>query len=325
MSLQGTPTSAHKKSPARSQSDSVELVVKAKTSPQHHYSTSSHSSAGLLSPENSVPSVSVGPASNVPSMWTAGEDSFDGDFSMDLDMITEENSDTLLGGDSELVPLLNEINTLHNRKLTSYKRLLERTQHSSAAQLHALQAEVRVLREQLQNGGGGRRTGNRGLRIGNGQDELDGGGYLCSSCGGQGGKGKKRYRAGSRGFESAGVLDERLAVIESQMAQLLVETRALRKQMARSEQYCLQIMRKSDEYTDRLVAIEVMLPMAQPGIVGTSRLGSGMLQLPKKRRIVEDSEEEEEREESEDEEEGEEEGEGAPAPKKKRTAESEEE
>ncbi|KAJ3915399.1 hypothetical protein F5877DRAFT_48654 [Lentinula edodes] len=103
---------------------------------------------------------------------------------MDLDMITEENSDTLLGGDSELVPLLNEINTLHNRKLTSYKRLLERAQHSSAAQLHALQAEVRMLREQLQNGGGGGRTGNRGLLIGNG------------------GKGKRRYWAGWRGFES---------------------------------------------------------------------------------------------------------------------------
>ncbi|KAH7877376.1 uncharacterized protein C8R40DRAFT_1095821 [Lentinula edodes] len=206
MSLQGTPTSAHKKSLARSPSDSVQIVVKAKTSPQHHHSTSSHSSAGLFSPENSVPSVPVGPASNVPSMWTAGEDSFDGDFSMDLDMITEENSDTLLGGDSELVPLLNEINTLHNRKLTSYKRLLERAQHSSAAQLHALQAEVRMLREQLQNGGGGGRTGNRGLLIGNGQDELDGlldgGGYLCSNCGGPGGKGKRRYWAGWRGFES---------------------------------------------------------------------------------------------------------------------------
>ncbi|KAJ3759396.1 hypothetical protein EV360DRAFT_94165 [Lentinula raphanica] len=127
---------------------------------------------------------------------------------MDLDMITEENSDTLLGGDSDLVPLLNQINALHTRKLTSYKRLLERAQHSSAAQLHALQAEVRMLREQLQlNGGsGGRRGGGRGLLIGNGEDELegflDGGGYLCSNCGGPGGKGKRKYWAGWRGFDS---------------------------------------------------------------------------------------------------------------------------
>ncbi|KAJ3847315.1 WD40-repeat-containing domain protein [Lentinula lateritia] len=63
-----------------------------------------------------------------------------------------------------------------------------------------------MLREQLQNGGGGGRTGNRGLLIGNGQDELDGlldgGGYLCSNCGGPGGKGKRKYWAGWKGFES---------------------------------------------------------------------------------------------------------------------------
>ncbi|KAG5645388.1 hypothetical protein DXG03_006341 [Asterophora parasitica] len=36
---------------------------------------------------------------------------------------------------------------LHTRKILHYKRLLERAQASTAAQLHALQAEVRVLRE----------------------------------------------------------------------------------------------------------------------------------------------------------------------------------
>jgi len=40
--------------------------------------------------------------------------------------------------------------TLHTRKIQNYKRLLERTQTSSAAQLHALQAQLRILRE---NGG----------------------------------------------------------------------------------------------------------------------------------------------------------------------------
>lgn len=138
-------------------------------------------------------------------MWVAGEESS----SFDLDMITEdleENSDTLLGGDSDLVPLLNQVNSLHTRKVTSYKRLLERAQHNSAAQLHALQAEVRMLREQLQNGGGGGRKIQGLIRSGNDEDDLDGlldSGYLCSNCGGRGGKGKRKYWAGWRGFESS--------------------------------------------------------------------------------------------------------------------------
>lgn len=42
---------------------------------------------------------------------------------------------------------LHEVNRLHLRKLLHYKRLLERAQASSAAQLHALQAEIRLLRD----------------------------------------------------------------------------------------------------------------------------------------------------------------------------------
>ena len=37
--------------------------------------------------------------------------------------------------------------SVHAKKLLHYKRLLERSQAATAAQLHALQAEVRVLRE----------------------------------------------------------------------------------------------------------------------------------------------------------------------------------
>jgi len=36
---------------------------------------------------------------------------------------------------------------MHTRKILHYKRLLERAQASTAAQLHALQAQVRMLRE----------------------------------------------------------------------------------------------------------------------------------------------------------------------------------
>lgn len=43
---------------------------------------------------------------------------------------------------------LQSVLNMHTRKILHYKRLLERSQASTAAQLHALQAEVRVLREQ---------------------------------------------------------------------------------------------------------------------------------------------------------------------------------
>ena len=51
---------------------------------------------------------------------------------------------------------LDEVMSLHTRKVLQYKRLLERAQASTAAQLHALQAEVKFLREkekQLESGG----------------------------------------------------------------------------------------------------------------------------------------------------------------------------
>jgi pyrimidine and pyridine-specific 5'-nucleotidase len=42
---------------------------------------------------------------------------------------------------------LQDILRMHTKKILHYKRLLERAQASTAAQLHALQAQVRVLRE----------------------------------------------------------------------------------------------------------------------------------------------------------------------------------
>jgi pyrimidine and pyridine-specific 5'-nucleotidase len=41
---------------------------------------------------------------------------------------------------------LEHVHRAHTRALTRYHRLLERTQSASSAQLHALQAEVRMLR-----------------------------------------------------------------------------------------------------------------------------------------------------------------------------------
>lgn len=37
--------------------------------------------------------------------------------------------------------------SIHMKKILHYKRLLERAQASTAAQLHALQAEIRILKE----------------------------------------------------------------------------------------------------------------------------------------------------------------------------------
>ncbi|KAF5390921.1 hypothetical protein D9757_004054 [Collybiopsis confluens] len=162
-----TPPSAHKKSLARSMSDSFQLV--AKVSPQRSAAASSRSQSFFSPPylppphENPVP-LPLGPASIVPSLWNAGgDDSIDlDDLSTDLDMITEGDESMNVDGagldldlasgsglDSSLVPLLNQVNTVHVQKITAYKRLLERTHNNNAAQLHALQAEVRMLREHL--------------------------------------------------------------------------------------------------------------------------------------------------------------------------------
>lgn len=43
---------------------------------------------------------------------------------------------------------LDQLLAMHTRKILHYKRLLEHAQVSAAAQLHALQAEVQLLRDQ---------------------------------------------------------------------------------------------------------------------------------------------------------------------------------
>lgn len=97
-----------------------------------------------------------------------------------------------------------QVMSIHMKKMLHYKRLLERAQASTAAQLHALQAEVRVLKEkerQYENGGysdtallngddfcvcGGRKRGSgywSGYREGN---PDDGPGDLLSALKGNG-------------------------------------------------------------------------------------------------------------------------------------------
>ncbi|KAJ3858095.1 hypothetical protein EV359DRAFT_88281 [Lentinula novae-zelandiae] len=125
---------------------------------------------------------------------------------------------------------------------------------------------------------------------------------------------------------------ERMTVMESQMAQLLADNRALREATSRSHQYLRQLLHQQDEDHARLIAIETRNVMSGLATPGPSRSVSDRPRSLKRRRIIENSEEEEEGEkiveeeedgEGEEEvEEGEEDGE-APAPKKAKTAASE--
>lgn len=60
------------------------------------------------------------------------------------DMVTDLNDGQV---DEEMDNALSSVMDLHTKKILHYKRLLERAQASTAAQLHALQAEASVLRE----------------------------------------------------------------------------------------------------------------------------------------------------------------------------------
>ncbi|GAW08764.1 hypothetical protein LENED_010847 [Lentinula edodes] len=96
----------------------------------------------------------------------------------------------------------------------------------------------------------------------------------------------------------AGLSGERLAVLESQMAQVLADNRALRESASRSHQYLRQLLRRQDEDHSRLIAIDIRLgPLgAISAAPGPSRVVVERLRSLKRRRIVENSDEEEEEE-----------------------------
>ncbi|KDQ53967.1 hypothetical protein JAAARDRAFT_136370 [Jaapia argillacea MUCL 33604] len=110
---------------------------------------------------------------------------------MSMELLTDINDGQV---DEDVQGALNSVMNLHTRKILHYKRLLERAQAAAAAQLHALQAEVRILRQQAhddaQNGLGG--TGGRLALTAGGEDEW------CV-CGGKKQKGKGGYWSGYRG------------------------------------------------------------------------------------------------------------------------------
>ncbi|KAJ3870434.1 hypothetical protein F5051DRAFT_447721, partial [Lentinula edodes] len=96
---------------------------------------------------------------------------------------------------------------------------------------------------------------------------------------------------------------ERIAVMESQMAQSLADLRALREANSKSHQYLRQLLRRQEDDHARLIAMETrmaMLGMGEgPAVAGPSSRRTERRQPLKRRRIVEESAEEEEGEEEE--------------------------
>ncbi|KAK0481539.1 hypothetical protein IW261DRAFT_1334733 [Armillaria novae-zelandiae] len=171
LSKNSTPNSAHHSSPAMP----APVLEQPKLLSQSAALLSlTENSTSYGSPENHFFSASA----VIPSVWATDDDN------ATLDLITEDGDEH--EGDEELAGLLSQISTLHSRKITSYKRLLERAQLSSAAQMHALQAEIQVLKEQLQYGNG---------HAHNPVPMISGEG-LCRQC-----RRKKGYWDGYRGVE----------------------------------------------------------------------------------------------------------------------------
>ncbi|KAJ3858195.1 hypothetical protein EV359DRAFT_88107 [Lentinula novae-zelandiae] len=91
---------------------------------------------------------------------------------------------------------------------------------------------------------------------------------------------------------------ERIAVMESQMAQSLADLRSLREADSKTHQYLRQLLRRQEDDHARLIAMETRMAMMGMGegpvAAGPSRRNTERQQPLKRRRIVEESEEEKE-------------------------------
>ncbi|KAJ3885001.1 hypothetical protein GG344DRAFT_83237 [Lentinula edodes] len=96
---------------------------------------------------------------------------------------------------------------------------------------------------------------------------------------------------------------ERIAVMESQMAQSLADLRALREANSKSHQYLCQLLRRQEDDHARLITMETRMAMMGmgegPAVAGPSSRRTEWRRPQKRRRIVEESAEEEEEEEKE--------------------------
>ncbi|KAJ3897052.1 hypothetical protein F5879DRAFT_996711, partial [Lentinula edodes] len=93
---------------------------------------------------------------------------------------------------------------------------------------------------------------------------------------------------------------ERIAIMESQMAQSLADLRALREAETKTHQYLRQLLRKQEDDHARLIAIETRMAMmgmgGEPAMAGPSRETAERRRPLKRRRVVRESDEEEEEE-----------------------------
>ncbi|THU89940.1 hypothetical protein K435DRAFT_821256 [Dendrothele bispora CBS 962.96] len=124
--------------------------------------------------------------------------------------------------DQTLPLMLTQISMYHQREVGRYKKMLERTRKSWEAQMFALQAEVRMLKGQLGMGAGGGKevvgpVGRTGMRKGGAgaggmrgwdldrllDEDADGDmeEWWCGNCGQLGGRRRKRYWRGFKGYE----------------------------------------------------------------------------------------------------------------------------
>ncbi|GAW08763.1 hypothetical protein LENED_010846 [Lentinula edodes] len=94
---------------------------------------------------------------------------------------------------------------------------------------------------------------------------------------------------------------ERLAVLESQMAQILADNRALREANLKTQQYLRQLLRRQEDDHTRLISMDTRMSLMGmgegPAAAGPSRRTTERWRPLKRRRVVEESEEEREEEE----------------------------
>jgi len=84
------------------------------------------------------------PPSATGSVW-GGDGNTATSFGMETEIMEHEDVD------EDLADAIDAVHTAHTRKVLHFKRLLEKAHSNSAAQLHALQAELKVLRATLDN------------------------------------------------------------------------------------------------------------------------------------------------------------------------------
>ncbi|KAI0273050.1 hypothetical protein BGY98DRAFT_999687 [Russula aff. rugulosa BPL654] len=132
---QSSPRAMHRKTPSRKSGAASQVNRRS----QNGQNGSARSTLSMSTPPRQLDFHQI----NGDEDFAGSMSIWDGDDTT-LDMITEAGDENL---DEEFQGGLKTLLSIHTKKLLHYKRLLERAQAATAAQLHALQAEVRVLRE----------------------------------------------------------------------------------------------------------------------------------------------------------------------------------